>query len=163
MNADNLGIGMDGPHLLLTLAGLCSLIGLSRLAGHAGHYGAAGMAGVILAIAGVMLIIASKNLPSSISADSGWTVFYAGGLLLVIGSLLLGTGAMRNTAWHFGGPLLAIGVLVTVQMALLMLTGMTYLATVVLPILIGIAWIAVGYAIWSHRSEPVRQPAHSVG
>ena len=163
MNADNLGIGMDGPHLLLTLAGLCSLIGLSRLAGHAGHYGAAGMAGVILASAGVMLIIASKNLPSSITADSGWTVFYAGGLLLVIGSLLLGTGAMRNTAWHFGGPLLAIGVLVTVQMALLMLTGMTYLATVVLPILIGLAWIALGYALWSHRSEPVRQPAHSVG
>ena len=62
MNADILGIRMEGPHLLLTLAGLCSLIGLTRLASHyARHYGRAGMAGVIGAGAGVVLIIASKK------------------------------------------------------------------------------------------------------
>lgn len=43
-----------------------------------------------MASAGVALIIASKNVPSSISSDTGWTVFCAGGLLLVLGSPLLG-------------------------------------------------------------------------
>jgi hypothetical protein len=72
LNADTLGIGMAGPHLVLTLAGLSSLIGLARLASHhAGQYGPAGMPGVLLASAGVVLIIVSKNLPSSTSEVAG--------------------------------------------------------------------------------------------
>jgi hypothetical protein len=34
------------------------------------------------------------------------------------------------------------------------------LGTVVLPILFGIAWSVLGYALWSDRSETVRRPAH---
>ena len=164
LNADMLGIGMEGPHLLLTLAGLCSLIGLTRLASHhAGHYGRAGMAGAILASAGVVLIIASKNLPSSTSAAAGWAVFDVGGLLLVVGALLFGIVAVRTSkAWLFGGPLLAIGVLVILQFVFLMVpfAETAYLGTVVLPILFGFAWTVLGYALWSYRSETVRRPVH---
>jgi hypothetical protein len=104
LNADVLGIGMEGPHLLLTLAGLCSLIGLTRLATHhACHCGLGGMAGAILASAGVVLIIASKNLPSSTSAEAGWALFDVGGLLLVVGSLLFGIVALVvGKAWSSG-------------------------------------------------------------
>jgi len=34
------------------------------------------------------------------------------------------------------------------------------LGTVVLPILFGIAWSVLGYALWSYRSEPVQRTAH---
>jgi hypothetical protein len=163
LNADILGISMEGPHLLLTLAGLCSLIGLTRLASHhARHYGIAGKAGAIVASAGVVLIIASKNLPSSTSAEAGWDVFYLGGLLLVVGSLLFGIVALLvGKAWLFGGPLVAIGVLVILQLVFLMgpFAETAYLGTVVLPILIGVAWTVLGYAQWSYRSETVRRPA----
>ena len=118
LNADMLGITMDGPHWLLTLAGLCSLVGLARLAiHHAGDYGRAGMAGTTLASAGVVLIITSKNLPSSTSEEVGWALFDVGGLLLVVGSLLFGIVVLRTgNAWLFGAPLLAIGVLVILQL-----------------------------------------------
>jgi hypothetical protein len=166
LNADILEIGMEGPHLLLTLAGLCSLIGLTRLASHhARHYGRAGMAGAILASAGVVMIIASKNLPSSTSAEAGWNLFYLGMLVLVVGSLLFGFVALLvGKAWLFGAPLLAIGVLVILQLIFFLLmmgsfAETAYLGTVVLPILFGIAWTILGYALWSERSETVRRPA----
>jgi hypothetical protein len=167
LNADILGISMEGPHLLITLAGLCSLIGLTRLTSHhARHYGRAGMAGAILASAGVVLIIASKNLPSSTSAEAGWAVFYLGMLVLVVGSLLFGIVALLvGKAWLFGAPLLAMSVLVILQLVFFLLmmgpfAETPYLGTVVLPILFGFAWTVLGYALWSDRSETVRRPAH---
>jgi len=151
LNADILGISMEGSHLLLTLAGLCSLIGLTRLASHhARHYGRAGMAGAILASAGVVLIIASKNLPSSTSAEAGWNLFYLGMLVLVVGSLLFGIVALLvGKAWLFGAPLVAIGVLVILQLVFFLLMMGSFaqtadLGTVVLPILFGIAWSVLG-------------------
>ena len=163
LNADVLGISMEGPHLLLTLAGLCSLIGLTRLATHhARHYGLAGIAGAIVASAGVVLIIASKNLPSSTSAQAGWALFDVGGLLLVVGSLLFGIVALVvGKAWLFGVPLVAIGVLVILELVFLMVpyAETAYLGTVVLPILIGFAWAVLGYALWSYGSQTVRRPA----
>ena len=177
LNEDMLGIGMGGPHLLITLAGLCSLIGLTRLASHyAGQYGRAGMAGVIVASAGVVSIIASKNPPlSGMSAAAGWAVFDVGVSLLVVGSLLFGIVAVRtNGAWLLGGPLLAIGVLGILELVFFLLMMGPFaeaaylgalwgtLGTVVLPILFGFAWGVLGYALWSDRSETVRRPAHRV-
>lgn len=164
LNADTLGITMDGPHRLLTLAGLCSLVGLARLASHhAGDYGRAGMAGTTLASAGVVLIITSKNLPSSTSEEVGWALFDVGGLLLVVGSLLFGIVALRTSnAWVFGAPLLAIGVLVILQLVFLMgpFAETAYVGTVVLPVLIGFAWTVLGHALWSDRTETFRRPAY---
>jgi hypothetical protein len=171
LNADTLGIEMTGPHLLLTLAGLCSLIGLTRLATHhARQYGRAGMLGVIVASAGVVLIIASKNPPLSwTSAATGWAVFDVGISLLVVGSLLFGIVALLvGKAWLFGAPLLAISVLGILQLVFFLLMMGPFaetaylgtLGTVVLPILFGIAWSVLGYALWSDRSEIVRRPAH---
>ena len=162
---------MEDPHLLLTLAGLCSLIGLARLASHhARQYGLAGMAGAILASAGVVLIIASKNPPLSWTSEAaGWAVFDLGILLLVLGSLLFGIVALLvGKAWLFGTPLLAIGVLGILQLVFFLLMMGQFaetaylgtLGTVVLPILFGFAWTVLGYALWSYRSEPVRRPAH---
>jgi hypothetical protein len=167
LNADVLGISMEGPHLLLTLAGLCSLIGLASLATHhARHYGLAGMAGTILASAGVVLIIASKNPPLSwTSAETGWAVFDVGMLLLVVGSLLFGIVALLvHKAWLFGLPLLAIGVLGILQLVFFLLmmgpfAEAAYLGTVVLPILFGFAWMVLGYALWSYQSQTVRRTA----
>lgn len=170
LNADTLGIEMTGPHLLITLAGLCSLIGLARLATHhAGHYGLAGIAGTIVASAGVVLIIASKNPPLLWMSDAtGWAVFGAGVLLLAVGSLLYGIVAVRTSkAWLLGAPLLVIGVLGIFELVFFLLmmgpfaeTGyLGTLGTVVLPILFGFAWSVLGYALWSDRSETVSRPA----
>lgn len=157
LNSEALGITMRGPHLVLSVGGLFSLIGLTRLVRHqAGDYGGAGMAGAILASAGVALVIASKNLPSSISEEAAWNVFYLGGFLLVIGSLLFGIVVLRTSkAWFFGAPLLAIGGLVILEVVFLMvLAEPAYLGTVLLPILIGLAWSVLGYALWSYEAKP---------
>jgi hypothetical protein len=164
LNASALGIGMEGPHLVLSLAGLCSLVGLARLASHhAGHYGRAGMAGVFVASAGVVLIILSKNVPSGISEDVGWALFDVGGLLLVTGSLLLGIVAVRHKAGFVGGPLIAVGVLAILQLVFLMVPGAETgsLGTVVIPILIGLAWSVLGYVLWSDQREAVGRPPTS--
>jgi len=153
LNYDNLGITMRGPHLVLSVGGLLSLIGLARLTRHqARDYGLVSEAGTILASAGVVFIIASKNLPSRTPEETAWNVFYLGGLLLVIGSLIFGTIALRKS-WLFGAPLLAIGVLAIFDIGFLMgpfkVTGYEYVGTLLFPILIGFGWTALGYAIWS--------------
>lgn len=157
LNYDSLGITMRGPHLVLSVGGLLSLIGLARLARHqARDYGRVSQAGAILASAGVVLIIASKNLPSGTPEETGWNVFYLGGLLLVIGTLLFGTVALRKS-WPFGAPLLAIGVLSIANLAFLMgpfkVAGYEFVGTVLLPILIGFGWTALGYALWSYEAK----------
>ncbi len=157
LNYDNLGITMSGPHMVLTAGGLLSLIGLTRLARyHARDYGRFGKAGVILAIAGVILIIASKNMPPTTPDETGWNVFYFGGLLLVIGSLLFGGVASRKSLL-FGGPLLAIGLLGVANMVFLMgpfkVTEYEYVGTVFLPTLIGFSWTFLGYALWSYEAR----------
>jgi hypothetical protein len=167
LNATAVGIGMEGPHLVLTLAGLLSLLGLARLASHhTSRYGRAGVAGVLVAGAGVALVIASKNLPASVSEEVGWTLFYAGGILLVVGSLLIGTVALAlSKAWLLGGSLVAIGVFAILQVALLMVPAGEPgpLATIVLPVLNGTAWTALGYALWSRAGEAVgRAPSKPV-
>lgn len=160
LNYERLGIAMTGPHLVLSLGGLLALAGLARLASHGTrHYGRAGLAGLLVASAGVVLIIASKNLPSSITEDAAWNVFYSGGLLLVIGSLLFGIVAWYRKAWLFGTPLLAVGVFAILNMVFLMvLAEPGYLGTVVLPILVGLAWTVLGYALWSHEAKPSGYP-----
>lgn len=155
LNYESLGIEMDGPHLVLSLGGLLTLIGLARIGSrHAGDYGRGGLAGVIVASAGVVLIIASK-LPSSLSEEAAWNVFYSGGFLLVIGSLLFGIVAWFHRAWRFGAPLLAVGVLAVWNILFLMaLAEPGFLGTMVLPILVGLAWTVLGYTLWSYEAKP---------
>ena len=159
LNYEGLGIEMDGPHLVLSLGGLLTLIGLARIGSrHAGGYGRAGVMGVLVASAGVALIIVSK-LPSNLSEEAAWNVFYSGGFLLVIGSLLFGTVAWSRRAWLFGAPLVAVGVFAIVNIVFLMvLAEPGYLGTMVLPILIGLAWTVLGYGLWSKEAKATGKP-----
>lgn len=160
LNYESLGITMRVPHLMLSLGGLLSLIGLARLASKGTrHYGRAGLAGLLVASVGVVLIIASKNLPSNISEDAAWNVFYSGGLLLVIGSLLFGIVAWYRKASLFGTPLLAVGGFAILNIVFLMVPAEPgYLGTVVLPILVGLGWTVLGYALWSYEAAPTGVP-----
>jgi hypothetical protein len=155
LNYDNLGIAMTGPHLTLSIGGLLSLIGLAQLVRHqARNIGRASQAGASLAGAGVLLIVASKNLPASTPEETAWNVFYLGGFLLIVGSLLFGTVALRK-AWRFGAPLLAIAVFSVLDMVFLMgpfkVAGYEYVGTVLLPTLVGLGWSGLGYALWSYK------------
>jgi len=157
LNYDSLGITMRGPHLLLSVGGLLSLIGLARLTRHqARDYSRVSKAGAVIASAGVVLIIASKNLPSGTPEATGWNLFYLGGFFLVIGSLLFGSVVLRKS-WLFGVPLLAIGVLSIADIVFLMGpyigTGYEYVGTVLFPILFGFSWAALGYALWSSDAK----------
>lgn len=158
LNTEALGITMRGPHLLISLAALCSLAGLTRLASH--QAGRASKAGAILAGAGSVVVIASKNVPSSISEEAAWNLFYLGASLLVLGSLLLGIVVLRTSkAWSFGAPLLAIGVSAILTVVFLMGPfAETALGTIVLPILFGLAWTVLGYALWSYEAKPSGDP-----
>lgn len=152
------GVSHEGGHLLLAVAGLCSLIGLAGLSSHhAGRYSLAGMAGAVLASLGAVLIFAGNLLEGGFLLELGWGLFMLGMLLLVVGSLLFGIVAMStSTGRFFGAPLLAIGALGVLMFPF---AETAYLGTVVLPILIGVAWTVLGYALWSHRGETIRRPA----
>jgi hypothetical protein len=160
LNTESLGITKRGPHLLITLAALCSLVGVARLASGARDYGRAGTAGAIVTTAGLVLVIASKNVPSSISEEAAWNVFYLGGTLLVLGSLLIGVVVLRTSKdWLVGAPLLAIGVFGTLMVVLLMGPfAESALSTIVFPILFGLAWTVLGYALWSYEAKPSGDP-----
>ncbi len=163
LNSDMLGLKMKGPHLLFSVAGLLTFIGLVRLVRHqARHYGRASQVGAIIASAGVVFIIASKNVPASVSDEAAWNVFYLGGFLLIIGSLLFGIVALRKS-WRFGVPLLAIGVFSISTIVFLMgpfnVPGYEYIGTILLPILIGLGWTALGYALWSDEAKASQNPS----
>jgi uncharacterized membrane protein len=158
-----LGLKMKGPHLLFSVAGVLTFIGLVRLIRHqARHYGRASQVGAIIASAGVVFIIASKNVPASVSDEAAWNVFYLGGFLLIIGSLLFGTVALRKS-WRFGVPLLAIGVFSISTIVFLMgpfnVPGYEYIGTILLPTLIGLGWTALGYALWSDETKASQTPS----
>ncbi len=82
-----------------------------------------------------------------------WVLMLPAGLALIVGLVLTGIAVFRTGVLpRWVAVLLTIGTL-----AMLGFNDQT--AEVLMAIPFGISWIAVGYALWSDRSSPVRQTA----
>ena len=148
-----------------TLLFSLGMVGLhARLRGGGGSLGTAGvvLAWVALAASLVNLIALALSIPAPADPDApallGVTYMVAF-LGILIGLLVLGIAALRARAvpapWH-AAPLL-VGVL------WFPLQGVGYaISDGVGLVLGGLAWVPLGYVLWSRSAAPIQQPSSRV-
>ena len=106
---------------------------------------------MVLCAAGAALLVLGVGL--SVISEVFWVLAPLGGLALVVGLALVGIAAIRTGALpRWAAVLLIVG-------SLGMLGFNDQNAQVLMAIPFGIGWAAVGYALWSNSSSPVRRTA----
>ena len=140
------------PFLLLAL--LLSTVGLAGVAIQAWNierFGRLAKAGVALYGVGVALFVLGTILTAI--SEVFWVLMLPAGLALIAGLVLTGIAAFKTGVLpRWVAVLLVIG-----SLAMLGFNDQT--AEVLMAIPFGLSWIAVGYALWSDRSSPVRRTA----
>ena len=131
--------------LLLTAVGLA---GMTIRAWNTGHFGRLAKAGVALYVVGVALFILGTVLTAI--SEAFWVLMLPAGLALITGLVLTGIAVFKTRVLpRWVAVLLIVG-------SLGMLGFNDQNAEVLMAIPFGLAWIAVGYALWSDRGSPVR-------
>jgi len=152
------GLVVLGLAAVLLIAG--GFVGVVRLARRAGRFRRLGHTGLGLSITGVALIAFAIVIQLIVfGGERGfqlWPWFVVpGGLALVLGCLLLGIAILRAQVLpRWVAVLLIIGVLA-------MLGFNDQNERVLLAVPFGLAWIAVGYVLWSGRHEATHLPGGS--
>ena len=138
------------PFLLVAL--LLSAVGLAGVAIRAwntGRFGRLAKAGVAFYGAGVALFILGTALTAI--SEVFWVLMLPAGLALIVGLVLKGIAMFRTGVL----PRCVAVLLVIGSLAMLGFNDQT--AEVLMAIQFGVAWVAVGYALWSGRSSEIRQ------
>ncbi len=149
------GILMLGS-LLLFVAGAAGLVIFARSAGRFGRMGKTGA--VIGAVGAALLVIAGVVQTLFFGGDFPLMPYFVipGMLALIAGVLLFGVAILRaGVLPRWIAALIIVG-------ALAMLGANEQTARVLLTIPFGVAWVAVGYVLWSGVGEPTGQPAARV-
>ena len=138
--------------VLLMVAGAAGVVVLAR---RSGHFGRLGRVGMFVGAVGAALLV-STTLIQAIAFGGDFPLmphFVIPGLLaLVVGFLLVGIAILR------AGVLARWVAVLVIVGALLMLGANEQTGRVLLMIPFGVAWVAVGYALWSGSGAPARQP-----
>lgn len=140
---------LDGILMLLSLLLFAvGVMGLVILARSTGRFGKMGKAGVVIGAAGVALLVIVSLIQSVVFGGDFLLMPYfviPGLLAMVIGLMLLGVAILRSRVLpRWAAALLIIG-------ALAMLASNEQTSRVLLVIPLGVAWVAVGYVLWSGR------------
>jgi hypothetical protein len=142
---------------LLMLALLLVVIGAAGLvirARDAGRFGKLGKSGIILGAVGAALPVIGSLVQGVLYGGNYPLMPYfaiPGVLALVVGFVLLGIAVLRARVLPpWAGVLLIVGTL-----AMLGFNDQNAQALMAIPF--GIAWMAVGYVLWSGRDEEARQ------
>jgi hypothetical protein len=140
--------------LLLVVVGAAGLVVRVRRAGRLGRLGKTGI--VVAAVGAALPVIGSLVQGVLFDGDYPLMPFFVipGVLALVVGFVLLGLAVLQARVLpHWAAVLLIVG-------SLAMLGFNDQNAQVLMAIPNGIAWMAVGYLLWSGKGEPTQQPAH---
>lgn len=148
---------LDGILMLLSLLLFAvAVTGLVMLARRSGRFGKIGKAGVVIGAAGVALLLSASLIQSILFGGNFLLMPYfviPGLLAMVVGLVLLGVAILRSRVLpRWAAALLIIG-------ALAMLASNEQTARVLLVIPLGVAWVAVGYVLWSREGERTRRAA----
>ncbi|MDP9380876.1 MAG: hypothetical protein M3Q29_12145 [Chloroflexota bacterium] len=138
------------PVLILAVVLIgAGVVAVAMMARAAGRFGRLGRAGLILGVLGAFALAASL-LVQTLFYEGDFplmpTFVIPGGLALAVGFLLFGISLLRVLP-RWAGVLLVLG-------ALAMLGVNDQNERVLLAIPFGIAWMAVGYVLWSGKGEP---------
>lgn len=156
-------IGNLGGHVLLGSAGLVSLLALvGVLAADAGRSSLLGAAGYVLSFVGAAAFSVANLAEGVWLAKFGEGLFGVGLLIMTVGVVVLGLGVRRAKvlpAWAVWP--LAIGwvAFLPVANSPAVLGVDPFVASVLGAGMLGIGWVAVGYALWSGKIAPARQRA----
>jgi hypothetical protein len=148
---------LDGILMLLSLLLFAvAVTGLVILARSAGRFGKTGKTGVVIAAAGVALLVIVSLIQSIFFGGDFplWPAFVIPSLLaMVAGLVLLGVAILRSRVLpRWTAALLIIG-------ALAMLGVNEQTSRVLLTIPLGVAWVAAGYVLWTGRQVSAEQAA----
>lgn len=149
----------EGIPLLLVAAGFSAVVGRTRRARTR-----TGTLGARLAVVGLGMVLGfhvaehtttpgGSPFPADLVASLAWG-YYGGWLVLLVGLALLGVGIRESDAVARWIPWLLVATLpagVGVGLAVVALDLYTYAGTQRL--VVGLAWTAIGYRLWSGRSE----------
>ncbi len=151
---------LDGILTLLSVLLLAvGALGLLVLVRRSGRFGMAGKAGVLVgAVGAALLVIVILIQAIFFGGDFPLMPYFVvpGLLALVVGFLLVGIAILRS------GVLPRWVALLVIVGALAMLGANEQTWRVLLMIPFGVAWVAVGYALWSGAGAPTGQPATRV-
>ena len=134
--------------LLLSAAGLA---GVAIRARNTARFRGLAKAGVSLYFVGVALFVVGTVLTAI--SEAFWLLMLPAGLALIVGLVLTGLGALKTGIL----PRWAAALLVVGSLAMLGFNDQNAQVLVAIPF--GIGWIALGFALWSDRSSPVRRAA----
>ena len=138
---------LDGTLMLLSLLLFAAgAVGLVVLARHSGPFGKMGNAGVVIGAVGAGLLVISGLIQAIFfGGDFPLMPYFVipGVLALIVGFVLLGIAILRAGVL----PRWAALSLVVGALAMLGFNEQTALALMAIPL--GVAWVAVGYALWS--------------
>ena len=152
---------LDGILALLAVLLLAvGAVGLVTLVRRSGRFGRAGKAGVLIgAVGATLLVIVILIQVIFFGGDEFplWPHFVVPGVLaLVVGFVLVGITILRA-----GVLPRSVAVLIIVgALAMLGFNDQTWRALMAIPF--GVAWVAVGYVLWSGVGAPTEQPAARV-
>ena len=142
--------------VLLIAAGVVGLVVLARRSGRFGRTGSAGV--VVGAVGAVVLVIATLVQAIFFGGDFPLMPYFVvpGLLAAVVGLLLAGIAILRS------GVLPRWVAVLGIVGALAMLGANEQTARVLLMIPFGVAWVAVGYVLWTGSGASTGQPAARV-
>ena len=151
-----------GGHVVLGLAGLATLLALVGVLGQdAGRSTRLGTTGYILSFAGVGVFSAGNLAEGVWLAEFGVVLFGVGLMILTVGVVALGLGISRAKVL----PAWAVWPLVVGWVAFLPVANSPavfgfnfFVASLLSAGMLGIGWVAVGYALWSGKIASARQP-----
>jgi hypothetical protein len=152
-----------GGHVVLGLAGIATLPTLvGVLARDTGRSVRLGTVGYILSLIGAAVFSVGNLAEGIFAVEFGVVLFGVGLMILTVGVVVLGFGVRRGKVL----PAWAVWPLVVGWVAFLPVANSPVVfgfAFFVLSLLgagmLGIGWVAVGYALWSDSDESAQKPA----
>ncbi len=152
-----------GGHVVLGLAGLATLPALvGMLARDARRSDWLGRAGYALSFVGAVVFSVGNLAEGVFAIEFGVVLFGVGLMILTVGVVVLGLGVRRAKvlpAWAAWPLVVGWAAFLPVANSPVLFGFAFFVLSLLAAGMLGLGWVAVGYALWSDSNASARQPA----